>query len=160
MYNWKFLLQQLAGENSHHIIEATFKAFARALRQATENDPRRGGTIPRFDLSSTTFCYTHLDRINIIDYVRFITSYKHILFVILRIFFLSWGEVTVRKRVWMWLICFWEYAVQKEYCHGPESWAIRRKTPRFTLYYRVHHELESKLGEDHSLYQMASNLYN
>ncbi|KAJ6768980.1 IMIDAZOLEGLYCEROL-PHOSPHATE DEHYDRATASE HIS7 [Salix koriyanagi] len=26
----------LAGRNSHHIIEATFKAFARALRQATD----------------------------------------------------------------------------------------------------------------------------
>ena len=39
---------QLAGRNSHHIIEATFKAFARALRQATESDPRRGGTVPRF----------------------------------------------------------------------------------------------------------------
>ncbi|KAJ0254797.1 Imidazoleglycerol-phosphate dehydratase 2 [Hirschfeldia incana] len=39
-------IRQLAGKNSHHIIEATFKAFARALRQATENDPRRGGTIP------------------------------------------------------------------------------------------------------------------
>ncbi|AEE83522.1 HISTIDINE BIOSYNTHESIS 5B [Arabidopsis thaliana] len=41
-------IRQLAGKNSHHIIEATFKAFARALRQATESDPRRGGTIPRF----------------------------------------------------------------------------------------------------------------
>ncbi|KAK9992619.1 hypothetical protein SO802_027604 [Lithocarpus litseifolius] len=39
-------IRQLAGRNSHHIIEATFKAFARALRQATEYDPRRGGTIP------------------------------------------------------------------------------------------------------------------
>ncbi|KAF3531974.1 hypothetical protein DY000_02041951 [Brassica cretica] len=39
-------IRQLSGRNSHHIIEATFKAFARALRQATENDPRRGGTIP------------------------------------------------------------------------------------------------------------------
>ncbi|XVF28845.1 hypothetical protein REPUB_Repub15cG0067200 [Reevesia pubescens] len=38
---------QIAGKNSHHIIEATFKAFARALRQATEYDPRRLGTIPR-----------------------------------------------------------------------------------------------------------------
>lgn len=38
---------QLAGNNSHHIVEATFKAFARALRQATEYDPRRLGTIPR-----------------------------------------------------------------------------------------------------------------
>ncbi|KAM3755107.1 hypothetical protein ACB098_02G015100 [Castanea mollissima] len=39
-------IRQLAGRNSHHIIEATFKAFARALRQATEYDPRRGGTVP------------------------------------------------------------------------------------------------------------------
>lgn len=39
-------IRQLAGENSHHIIEATFKAFARALRQATESDLRRQGTIP------------------------------------------------------------------------------------------------------------------
>ncbi|KAF8388062.1 hypothetical protein HHK36_026728 [Tetracentron sinense] len=39
-------IQQLAGKNSHHIIEATFKAFARALRQATECDPRRHGTVP------------------------------------------------------------------------------------------------------------------
>ncbi|KAF7149853.1 hypothetical protein RHSIM_Rhsim02G0024700 [Rhododendron simsii] len=41
-------IRQLAGKNSHHIIEATFKAFARALRQATEYDPRRRGTVPRF----------------------------------------------------------------------------------------------------------------
>nr|TKR63914.1 hypothetical protein D5086_0000322990 [Populus alba] len=39
-------IRQLAGRNSHHIIEATFKAFARALRQATEYDPRRLGTVP------------------------------------------------------------------------------------------------------------------
>lgn len=39
-------IRQLAGKNSHHIIEATFKAFARALRQATEYDLRRAGTIP------------------------------------------------------------------------------------------------------------------
>ncbi|GAB4843393.1 imidazoleglycerol-phosphate dehydratase [Ancistrocladus abbreviatus] len=39
-------IRQLAGRNSHHIIEATFKAFARALRQATEHDPRRAGTVP------------------------------------------------------------------------------------------------------------------
>ncbi|CAL1376691.1 unnamed protein product [Linum trigynum] len=39
-------IRQLAGKNSHHIIEATFKAFARALRQATELDPRRLGTVP------------------------------------------------------------------------------------------------------------------
>ncbi|CAO2832110.1 unnamed protein product [Amaranthus hypochondriacus] len=39
-------IRQLAGLNSHHIIEATFKAFARALRQATEYDHRRAGTVP------------------------------------------------------------------------------------------------------------------
>lgn len=43
-----FIWVQLAGRNSHHIIEATFKAFARALRQATEYDPRRRGTVPRY----------------------------------------------------------------------------------------------------------------
>ena len=35
----------MAGRNSHHIVEATFKAFARALRRATEADHRRAGTI-------------------------------------------------------------------------------------------------------------------
>ncbi len=39
-------IRQLDGINSHHIIEATFKAFARSLRMATEIDPRRAGTIP------------------------------------------------------------------------------------------------------------------
>ena len=39
-------IRQLDGINSHHIIEATFKAFARALRIATETDPRRAHTIP------------------------------------------------------------------------------------------------------------------
>ncbi len=39
-------IRQLDGINSHHIIEATFKAFARSLRMATEIDPRRGTTIP------------------------------------------------------------------------------------------------------------------
>ena len=38
-------IRQLAGKNSHHIVEATFKAFARALRKACEEDPRRAGTI-------------------------------------------------------------------------------------------------------------------
>jgi imidazoleglycerol-phosphate dehydratase len=37
---------QLDGINSHHIIEATFKAFARAMRMALEIDPRRSGEIP------------------------------------------------------------------------------------------------------------------
>lgn len=32
-----------AGRNCHHIIEATFKAFARALRQAVERDARIAG---------------------------------------------------------------------------------------------------------------------
>jgi imidazoleglycerol-phosphate dehydratase len=39
-------IRQLDGINSHHIIEATFKAFARAIRMAVEVDPRRAGTIP------------------------------------------------------------------------------------------------------------------
>ena len=39
-------VRQLDGINSHHIIEATFKAFARAMRMATEVDSRRAGTIP------------------------------------------------------------------------------------------------------------------
>jgi len=33
-------LRQLAGRNTHHIIEAAFKAFARALGEATRIDPR------------------------------------------------------------------------------------------------------------------------
>ncbi|MFN6570482.1 imidazoleglycerol-phosphate dehydratase [Nostoc minutum NIES-26] len=39
-------IRQLDGINSHHIIEATFKAFARATRIAVEIDSRRAGTIP------------------------------------------------------------------------------------------------------------------
>lgn len=39
-------LRQLAGENSHHIIEAAFKAAARALAQAVSVDERLGGEIP------------------------------------------------------------------------------------------------------------------
>ncbi len=34
------------GENSHHIVEACFKALARALREATEIDPRRSDAVP------------------------------------------------------------------------------------------------------------------
>ena len=36
-------LRELCGENAHHILEATFKAFARALRAAVESDPRVEG---------------------------------------------------------------------------------------------------------------------
>ncbi|MEN9225464.1 MAG: imidazoleglycerol-phosphate dehydratase HisB [Thermostichus sp. DRC_bins_24] len=39
-------LRQVAGINAHHIVEASFKAFARALRMATERDPRRQEGIP------------------------------------------------------------------------------------------------------------------
>jgi len=39
-------IRQLDGINSHHIIEATFKAFARALRMAVEYDLRRLDSIP------------------------------------------------------------------------------------------------------------------
>lgn len=37
---------QRAGLNSHHIIEASFKAFARAMRMALELDPRRLDSVP------------------------------------------------------------------------------------------------------------------
>ena len=36
-------LRKLCGSNAHHIIEATFKACARALRAAVEHDPRVAG---------------------------------------------------------------------------------------------------------------------
>ena len=39
-------IKQLDGINSHHIIEATFKAFARSMRMALEIDPRRTHSIP------------------------------------------------------------------------------------------------------------------
>jgi imidazoleglycerol-phosphate dehydratase len=39
-------IRQLDGINSHHIIEATFKAFARGMRMALEIDPRRASEIP------------------------------------------------------------------------------------------------------------------
>jgi imidazoleglycerol-phosphate dehydratase len=35
-----------AGHNAHHVAEACFKATARALRMATEADPRIGNAIP------------------------------------------------------------------------------------------------------------------
>jgi imidazoleglycerol-phosphate dehydratase len=36
-------LHEVAGDNAHHIVEAAFKAFARALREAVELDPRVSG---------------------------------------------------------------------------------------------------------------------
>jgi imidazoleglycerol-phosphate dehydratase len=39
-------LYKLAGENLHHQIEISFKALARALRDACEIDPRAGGELP------------------------------------------------------------------------------------------------------------------
>lgn len=36
----------LRGLNAHHVVEATFKAVARALRVALEPDPRADGAIP------------------------------------------------------------------------------------------------------------------
>lgn len=39
-------ITQRAGHNAHHVAEACFKATARALRAATEPDPRAAGAIP------------------------------------------------------------------------------------------------------------------
>ena len=39
-------LDVLRGRNPHHIVEAQFKAFARALRAAAAPDPRAPGAIP------------------------------------------------------------------------------------------------------------------
>ena len=39
-------IRQLAGTNSHHIIEGTFKSFARSLRQAVSVDAACAGEIP------------------------------------------------------------------------------------------------------------------
>lgn len=39
-------VENLYGENNHHIIESCFKALARALRQAIEIDPRKADAIP------------------------------------------------------------------------------------------------------------------
>ncbi len=39
-------VEKLAGANSHHIAEATFKSVAQALRVAVEPDPRRADDIP------------------------------------------------------------------------------------------------------------------
>ncbi|WP_418908830.1 imidazoleglycerol-phosphate dehydratase HisB [Glutamicibacter endophyticus] len=39
-------IEVLSGRDPHHIVEAQFKAFARALREATEPDARMGDQIP------------------------------------------------------------------------------------------------------------------
>lgn len=39
-------IDNLRGENAHHQCETVFKAFGRALRMATELDPRTAGTVP------------------------------------------------------------------------------------------------------------------
>ena len=39
-------INQIQGTNSHHIVEACFKSFSRAMRMASEIDIRRSGTIP------------------------------------------------------------------------------------------------------------------
>ncbi len=39
-------IDNLCGDNAHHQCESAFKAFARALREALEIDPRSPGSIP------------------------------------------------------------------------------------------------------------------
>ena len=39
-------VENLYGENNHHIVESCFKGLARALRHAVEVDPRQTGRVP------------------------------------------------------------------------------------------------------------------
>ncbi|MGE3867635.1 MAG: imidazoleglycerol-phosphate dehydratase HisB [Hyphomonadaceae bacterium] len=39
-------VENLYGENTHHIVESCYKALARALRQAVEIDPKAAGAAP------------------------------------------------------------------------------------------------------------------
>ena len=39
-------VENLYGENTHHIVESCYKGLARALRQAIEIDPRKSDTVP------------------------------------------------------------------------------------------------------------------
>jgi len=39
-------IENLYGENNHHIAESCFKGLARALREAVEIDARLAGAVP------------------------------------------------------------------------------------------------------------------
>ncbi|WP_339861959.1 imidazoleglycerol-phosphate dehydratase HisB [Paremcibacter congregatus] len=39
-------VENMYGENNHHIIESSYKALARALRQALDVDPRKADALP------------------------------------------------------------------------------------------------------------------
>jgi imidazoleglycerol-phosphate dehydratase len=39
-------VENLYGENNHHIVESCYKGLARALRQAVAIDPRKAGAVP------------------------------------------------------------------------------------------------------------------
>ena len=39
-------IENLYGENNHHIVESCFKGLARALRQAVARDPRKADAVP------------------------------------------------------------------------------------------------------------------
>jgi imidazoleglycerol-phosphate dehydratase len=39
-------IENIYGENNHHIVESCFKGLARSLRQAIEIDPRKSDAIP------------------------------------------------------------------------------------------------------------------
>jgi imidazoleglycerol-phosphate dehydratase len=39
-------VENVYGENNHHIVESCYKGLARALRQAVELDPRQAGVVP------------------------------------------------------------------------------------------------------------------
>jgi imidazoleglycerol-phosphate dehydratase len=39
-------VENLYGENNHHIAETCYKGLARALRRAVETDPRQAGRVP------------------------------------------------------------------------------------------------------------------
>jgi imidazoleglycerol-phosphate dehydratase len=39
-------VENLYGDNNHHIVESCYKGLARALRQACEIDPRQAGSVP------------------------------------------------------------------------------------------------------------------